>query len=116
MRDDNRHAKGFVTGDNAKVVQTWNELVSAKPLDVTELRDELRALREAVKGDETMTDNDRDAAAGELAQADNALEHAQGDKALGHLKNAGKWVLEIAEKIGVKVAAEVIRDAMKGTG
>jgi hypothetical protein len=60
---------------------------------------------------ETATYADQDIAVGQVAAAEKAAR--EGDKAtvIRHLKNVGKWTLDVATKIGVNLASEAIKKA-----
>jgi hypothetical protein len=88
--------------------QVWNE--AAAKLDLDALASELARLRPALK--EAAVSAEEDVAIGEVALAEVAAKQKDGPKVLMHLKNAGKWVLGVAEKIGVDVATAAIKSAM----
>lgn len=56
--------------------------------------------------------DDQDVAISTVVATEKAVIKGDGSTTLQHLKTAGKWTLGIAEKIGVSVAAEVIKRAM----
>ena len=58
------------------------------------------------------TDTDRLLAVGKVAEAKKAAEANDAGGVLSALKAAGKWALEIAEKVGVKVASDAIATAL----
>jgi hypothetical protein len=89
--------------------QVWNE--AAEKLDLETLASELAQLRPALK--QASTSAEEDMAVGEVAMAEVAAKQKDGPKALAHLKNAGKWALGVAEKIGVGVATAAIKSAME---
>jgi hypothetical protein len=88
--------------------QMWNE--AGPKLDLNVLAEELSTLRPALKAAATSAADD--AAVGEVASAEVAAKENDGPKTLAHLKNAGKWALGVAEKIGVGVATAAIKTAM----
>ncbi|WP_456305197.1 pentapeptide repeat-containing protein [Dankookia rubra] len=79
--------------------------------DLVKLAEELGRLREAMKGDATGT-LDQDKAIGAVADAEEAAANGDGQAVLHRLKNAGKWALGIAEKIGVALATDALKRAM----
>ena len=66
-----------------------------------------------LKGDATEPEHNLSLA--EIAQAENSAKKGDGAKAFEHLSKAGKWTLDIAEKIGVSVAIEALKMVLIGT-
>jgi hypothetical protein len=93
--------------DNS-IQQAWNE--SSSKIDLNVLSDELNRLRAALKAEAKSAEED--AAVGQISAGELAAKQGDGPRALAHLKNAGKWALSVAEKIGVAVAAGAIKTAM----
>ncbi|MFC1890293.1 hypothetical protein ACFL4G_11115 [Thermodesulfobacteriota bacterium] len=91
---------------------TFNQIWAATKdqIDLSSLAAELSQLREAMKAD--ASEPEEDIAVGAIAQAENAANAGNGPTALEHLKNAGKWALDCATKIGTTVAAAAIKAAM----
>jgi hypothetical protein len=56
---------------------------------------------------------EQDEAIGAVAAAEKAASEGDSAGVLQHLKTAGKWSLEIAQKIAVPVAVEAIKNALK---
>ena len=50
---------------------------------------------------------------GAIAAAEQAANAGDKQGVLRHLKNAGKWAADIASKIGVNVASELIKKSMQ---
>jgi hypothetical protein len=75
-----------------------------------ELADELRLLREAMRGQ--ATEAEHDIAVAELAQAETAVRGNDSDAARSHLARAGEWALARANEIGTAVAAAAIKAAL----
>jgi hypothetical protein len=88
--------------------QVWNE--QSSKIDLDALAVDLARLRTALKGQATSADED--VVVGEVALAEVAAKEKDGPRALSHLKNAGKWALGVAEKIGVAVATGAIKSAL----
>lgn len=88
--------------------QIWND--ASTNINLHQLAAELAQLRSALK--EKAQSAEEDAAVGEVALAEVAASRQDGVKALTHLKNGGRWTLDIAEKIGVAVAAGAIKTAL----
>lgn len=88
--------------------QIWNEMKNE--LDFEKVSEELARLRsEAQKIAKTPEEL---VSVGEIASAEIAAKEGSGPKMLEHLKNAGKWTLDIATNIGSTIAAEVIKKSM----
>jgi hypothetical protein len=80
-------------------------------IDLPKLAEELRRLRNAMKGETTGT-GEQDKAIGTIAAAEEAATKGDGQAALQYLKSAGGWTLKVAEKIGVSIATEALKKAM----
>ena len=52
---------------------------------------------------------EHDSAIGEIAAAEIAAKNADGAQVSEHLKKAGKWSLEVAEKIGTTLATAALK-------
>ena len=96
---------------------TFQQLWNQSSLDLPKLAEELERLRGAMKR-EAEEPPGQDEAVGAVAAAGRTAVSGDGPATLRHLavlrhlKTAGAWALEIAEKIGVNVAAEAIKRAM----
>ncbi len=88
--------------------QLWNQ--SSSEIDLPGLAEELLQLRQALK--EEAKTLEHDTAVGEIAAAATAAEAGDGPKALEHLKNAGRWTLGVAEKIGTALATAALKTAL----
>jgi hypothetical protein len=80
-------------------------------VDLPKLAEELGRLGAAMKG-ETAGTREEDKAIGVVADAEDAAAKGDGSGALRYLKGAGKWALEVAEKVGVEVAVEALKRAV----
>jgi hypothetical protein len=89
--------------------QIW--LDKAPQIDLGQLAAELNDLRAAARAAST-GDVDQDLALGELASAERAASDQDGPTALSHLRNAGKWILDVAKGIGVPIAVKAIEAAL----
>lgn len=89
--------------------QVW--LDQESQIDLGQLAAELSALRAAARAAST-GDVEQDLALGELANAERAASDHDGPKTLGHLRNAGQWILDIAKDIGVPIAVKAIQTAI----
>ena len=103
---------GVVAGPGSHVhdvvfVKKWAE--TAEDIDIKKLASELAALRQELK---TAADSpEQDAAVGAVANAEVAAKDGDGPGVLEWLKNAGEWVLEVAEKIAVPLAVAALKAA-----
>src|SRR4030095_145114 len=88
--------------------QTWQKLEGS--VDLNRLAAELQQLHEAMRRD--ATEPGHQLAAGAVAAAEQSARQGDGPKTIEYLKSAGKWTLSIAEKVGVDVAAAVIKGAL----
>jgi uncharacterized protein YjbI with pentapeptide repeats len=80
-------------------------------IDLPKLGEELGRLRAAMKGETTGT-REQDKAIGAVADAEDAAAKGDGTSALRYLKSAGTWALGIAEKIGVAIATEALKNQL----
>ena len=83
-------------------------------IDLQALAAELRDLRSEMKrlsSDEA----EHDVALGEVAKAEAAAKAGDTEGLRTALKSAGKWALEVAEKIGVGVAIAAIKPLVTGS-
>lgn len=88
--------------------QAWNQLSGT--MDLPSLKGELDLLRQALKRE--ATDPEHDIAIAQVANAEIAAKEGDGAKMLEHLRKTGQWVLSVATKIGVTVAATAINHAL----
>jgi hypothetical protein len=98
------HAKARDISVNQKRVKTSADLAT--------LAEQLATLRVAMKTDADKTDPTHDIAIGQVAAAENAAKAGDKRGALAALKQVGSWGLHVAEKIGVELAAALIKDAI----
>jgi hypothetical protein len=92
------------TANNVTMIQFGTQI------DQKRLADELKILRVALKAEASTSDHDE--AIGAIASAEKATEKGDGAGASAQLKAAGKWALEVAEKIGVGVAVAALKTAL----
>jgi hypothetical protein len=78
--------------------------------DLPGLISQLAILRAEMKKDPS--DGDHDVEIGAVAMAEKAAKEGNEQSVLEHLKSAGTWALEIAQKIGVDVAAAAVMQAL----
>ncbi len=77
-------------------------------VDLVQLAKELSALRHAMRA-AASGDPEEDVAIGAVAKAETEAKAGNGPAAVTSLKNAGRWALGVAEKIGVGVAIGVLK-------
>lgn len=99
---------GAVASGNT-FLQLWVE--KANDIDLHQLRQELIDLRIAAK-EASSGDAEQDLAIGALAGAEKAAAEANGPKVLEYLRQAGKWVLDLAESIGAPLATKALQAAL----
>jgi hypothetical protein len=80
-------------------------------LDLPRLAEELARLR-TVMEDQAAGKPEQDKALDAIVAAEKAAIQGDGLAVLKHLKRAGRWALDVAEKIGVAVAVEALKRAM----
>jgi hypothetical protein len=90
--------------------QLWTS--SCQQIDLEALAKELRRLILELK--EVATEPEHQISIGNVEAAAQTAEKSQGPKTLQHLRNAGKWVLGVAEKVGVGLAVSVLKTAVGG--
>jgi hypothetical protein len=88
--------------------QVWNQ--SADAIDLPALKNDLTALRAALKAE--AKEPEEDIAVAEVAAAEVAASKGDGPKVLEHLAKAGRWALKVATEIGTLVAAAAINTAL----
>ena len=85
--------------------------IEAADIDLAALAHELSQLRAALAPSASMREHY--AALVEVSDAEAAAKAGDKSKALAHLKRAGAWVLDLAQKIAVPVAAAALEHAAK---
>ncbi len=93
---------------NMTFEQAWSQ--SAERIDLATLALELSALSDAMRNDASCPEHE--IAIGNIAAAERAAADGDGQIALKYLKNAGKWALEVGQKVGVDVAAAAIKTSL----
>ena len=79
-------------------------------IDLQMLAQELEKLRQELK--KIAADAEQDIAVGVIAAAESEAKRGDKSKTFEYLSKAGKWVLEVAEKIGVPTAIEALKTAI----
>lgn len=95
---------GGSTGD-ISLQQTWTE----SNVDLSALAAEFERLRRNLRAEGDTADHDL--AVGQIAAAESAAKEGDQAGVLAALKSTGKWVLGVAEKIGVGLAVQAIKSA-----
>ena len=88
--------------------QLWNQLEGK--LNLADLAEELRQLREAMERNAAQPAEKL--ATGAVAAAEESAKQKDGPKVVEYLKTAGKWALDIAEKIGLELAKTALKGAL----
>ncbi len=88
--------------------QIWNE--NKSDIDLPALAVELSKLRQKLKDE--ATEAEHYSSMGAIASAESCAKKGDGPGALEYLSKAGKWALDIANKIGVPVATEALKKAI----
>jgi hypothetical protein len=96
------------TSKNNTFSQTFQQALS--DINLSELATELSALRKSMRQEATEIEHDKAIAC--IGSAEGAAKDRDGAGALNHLKSAGKWAFDVANKIGTTVAAKAIETAM----
>lgn len=109
MRDHYNIGQAGAVGPRAHAhdmtFQIWNE--NKNDIDLSVLAKELAKLRTELKKE--ASELDHDISIGAIASAENSARESNGPKAFEYLSKTGKWALDIATKIGVPVATEVLK-------
>ena len=114
MEGDNYHVnQAGAVGPNAQASdmtfqQIWHQ--EQMKIDLVTLQTDLALLRQAMRREAISLDHDL--AIGEIAGAEEAAKRQDGPAVIKHLKQAGKWALDVATKIGVSVASEALKTAI----
>jgi hypothetical protein len=113
MGDQYTAAQAGAMGPNAKASnmtfqQIWQQ--SQSDIDLPALAQELGTLRRAMRKEADEPSHDK--AVAEVGAAEEAAQKADGPSVVKHLKNAGKWALDVATKIGVNVATEALKKSL----
>ena len=90
-------------GDNARA----ENFTQNAGIDVGELAEGIARLRAAMAAE--ATEGDQYIALGSVAAAEKEAKAGNKEKAVEYLKSAGKWALDMAQKIGVNVITKAIQ-------
>lgn len=101
-------------GDNAQARDfTQVSANQSQNFNLETLARELRLLHEAAR--ERAAGTGQSDAVHEIAEAESAAIHGDEGRVREHLARAGKWALDVARDVGVELAAEFIKQSIKGT-
>lgn len=108
------HGQAGAMGPNSRAdgntfIQQLTEASSS--LDLPTLAAELATLRVVLRQQATEVEHDQSVV--NVGAAESAAKNSDGPSALKHLKEAGKWALDVATKIGTTVASKAIEEALK---
>jgi hypothetical protein len=90
---------------------TFQQVQPQSSIDLPRLAEELAKLHAAMKRESEGT-REQDKAIVAVGDAEETASKGDGPTTLQHLKAAGKWTLEVAEKIGVPLAVEAMKRMM----
>ncbi|MBI1333370.1 MAG: hypothetical protein GC165_10880 [Armatimonadetes bacterium] len=103
--------KGTISGGiHVQNVSAEHSSSNEEAIDLKQLAEEIKQLRRSARLEASEVEHDH--AVAELASAEKATREGDAPTALGHLKNAGQWALEVAEKIGVPLVLEVLKKSI----
>jgi hypothetical protein len=89
-------------------ISVWKQ--AEQDLDLNALTTSLAALRPKLRAEDPNDEHEDERL--QISAAEKAAKQGDKKKVLEHLKEAGKWVFEVATKIGEEVAAKAITTAM----
>lgn len=82
-----------------------------KPLDLIQLANELSMLRKTMI--QEAIEVEQHISVGDVARAEQSARDKDSSGVVKHLKSAGKWTLDVAQKIGIPLATEVLKDSLR---
>ncbi|WP_431277866.1 hypothetical protein [Leifsonia poae] len=114
LGDTYRTGQALNVGPGATVsggsfAQLWAD--NSADIDLPTLAAELRVLRAEGRSRAT-GDASEDESLGALASAQRAAEDGDGPRAIGFLKSAGKWALDVGTQVGVSMAVKALTVAL----
>ena len=114
MRDQYHVGQAGAVGPNSVAVgqqfqQIW--IQASEELDLSKLTGELNTLRANIRSSATGTPEE-DLALAEIARAEVLAKDGNGPGMLEHLAQAGKWALDVAEKVGLPIAVKALEAAL----
>jgi hypothetical protein len=96
------------TGTIHNYNQAWQQIGATT--DLAQLAEELSMLRSTLR--ERAKTPEEDKAIATVADAEIEAKNGNGPKVLEYLGKAGKWVFDVANEIGVKLAVEVLKQTI----
>ncbi len=94
------------------IVQNNTTQTNSEQIDFDRAVSELNRLRKAMR--DLDTEAEYVVATAEIQKAEQAAQQKDGEGLKSHLKEAGKWALDVATKIGVSLVSEMLKTALKG--
>lgn len=115
MPDKNIHIgnmtnSSFVGGDVKGNVENKVTIQGASLSDLGALAQQLTTLRQTMM--EEAKTADQVIAVGKIAEAEQAAQAKDAPKMMDSLKAAGQWALDVASRIGINLAVEVLKQAL----
>jgi hypothetical protein len=103
---------GAVGPGSLAIGQEYNQIwiQSAGDINLARLAEDLIQVRSAMRASADSVEEDL--AVSDLAYAEIAAKEGDGPSVMAHLAKAGRWALEVAEKIGVELAAKAIQKSL----
>jgi hypothetical protein len=108
QQSDAASADQSISGVQARSIE---QIVNSNNIDLDMLAEQLAILRPAMR--QAASSAEQDLATGQVAAAEAEAKNGNEAQAMLRLKSAGKWALDIAEKVGVGLAVAVIKQAMQ---
>jgi hypothetical protein len=99
-----------VFGDNAKQENVGQPEAVLHRLDLARLASDLAKLQVEIRAQRIELDRRGDVEA--IEAAENAAKEGNCHAALGSLSKVGKWVFDVATKVGVPVAVAALKEAL----
>ena len=96
------------SASNMSFQQIWQQ--NSGTIGLQALSSELDVLIDALK--QEATEPEHEIALGNVSAAQESAAAGDGPKALEYLRNCGKWVLGVAQKIGIGVVVAAIKAAI----
>ena len=90
--------------------QIWFDFQAGMDGNGDKLIKELSGLREVLKTKSHSIEQDQ--AVGKIADAEQAAKAGDGANVIKHLKNVGKWALDVSTNLGTNIATELIKKSM----
>ena len=110
---DNYYAKqagiqGPGAGTNATVYQNYQEH-GVLEYDYEKMKEDIDKLRQCVKADAEIGEDDKDILVGDIAELNKAMKDKDENRIVAFMKRAGKEIYDIAKKVGCTLLAAYIK-------